>query len=635
MGHNKFKSTSEQIDALKYLARNCLKLFAPPPQLTGSDWADKYFYMSAESSAEPGRWKTLPYQKEILDSMTDQITEMVTVKKSARVGYTKMLCISIAYRIHQDPCPQLLVQPTIDDAEGFSKEEIAPMIRDNSTIRNLVAKSKSKDSSSTLKKKSYPGGPLHIIGANSALGFRRITVKEVKFDEIDAYPPSAGQEGDQIKLGIRRTDTYWDRKIILGSTPVNRNTSKIEASWENSDQRFRYYPCPHCNFFQVLKFENLKFEKENPLDAQFVCIGCGVMIEHSYLQWMDERAYWKASKPEVKGHAGYHLWSAMSYSPNATWGHIAKEFLDTKNNPEQLKTFVNTWLGEAWEERGDAPEWERIFNRPKYYKRNVIPAKGLFLVAGMDVQKDRFEIEIIAFGRKRESYSVDYRIIHGGPESESAWKKVALLLDEEFEHETSSPMKIIGLGIDSGYSTNEVYTFARNYQYPRVIPIKGIESMKQPLGTPNFVDISMSGKTIKRGVKLLPVGVSVIKDQFYTYLRHEQWTRGSEIPAGYCFFPEEYDEEYYKQLTAESKIIRRNRKGYSYYEWIKTRARNESLDCRIYGMAVAHFLGMYRWSEEYWNQVEDQVRPEKEKQFIHKEAPVKKSKTLSRGVSLY
>src|SRR6185295_6671455 len=211
-------------------------------------------YLSAESAAEPGRWRTLPYQREIMDAITDPSVVKVSVMKSSRIGYTKCINATIGYYIHHDPCPMMVVQPTIDDAEGYSIEEIAPMLRDCPALAALVPKPKSRDGNNTILRKRFPGGSLSLVGANSARGFRRVSRKVVIFDETDGYPPSAGTEGDQIQLGIRRTEYYWDRKIIAGSTPTIAGISRIERLFLAGDQRRYYVPCPHCAFMQVLQF---------------------------------------------------------------------------------------------------------------------------------------------------------------------------------------------------------------------------------------------------------------------------------------------------------------------------------------------------------------------------------------------
>lgn len=252
--------------------------FRPPRKLTLSEWADEYAYLSAETSAESGKWHSYPYQRGIMDAITDRNIERVVIMKSARVGYTKIINHAIAYHIHQDPCPMMVVQPTDQDAEDYSKDEIGPLFRDTPVLQDLVAEDKSRTSTNTLRKKIFPGGQLLLVGANAPTGFRRVTVRVVFFDEVDGYPAEAGTEGDQIRLGIRRTDTFWNRKIILGSTPTTKGYSRVENYFELTDQRRYFVPCPFCGHMQYLRFPQFKWETGKPETTKYECEKCQELI---------------------------------------------------------------------------------------------------------------------------------------------------------------------------------------------------------------------------------------------------------------------------------------------------------------------------------------------------------------------
>ena len=279
------------------LEKTAYLAFKPPKKLSLSQWADNYAYLSAESSAEGGRWRTLPYQKGIMDAITDPNVEQVTVMKSARVGYSKILNHIIAYHIHQDPCPIMVVQPTIEDASGYSKEEVAPFLRDTPCLKGLVSDPKSKDGENTLLQKKFPGGTLSLVGANSARGFRRVSRRIVLFYEVDGYPASAGTEGDQIKLGIRRTEYYWNRKIVAGSTPTIKDFSRIERLFNHTNQMRYYIPCPECGHMKYLKWSNMKWRDNDPDTVAYACEDCGCLIPHSKKRWMVERGEWRATAP--------------------------------------------------------------------------------------------------------------------------------------------------------------------------------------------------------------------------------------------------------------------------------------------------------------------------------------------------
>lgn len=589
--------------SLDVLVKAAFASFVPPPKLTLSQWAEEYAYLSAESAAEPGKWRNLPYQVGIMDAITDPRVERVTVIKSARVGYTKIVGHALGYFMHYDPCPLMVVQPTEADAEGYSKEEIAPMIRDTPVLRELVADAKTRDSGNTILQKQFPGGTLSLVGANSPRGFRRVSRRVVIFDEVDGYPPSAGPEGDQIKLGIRRTEYYWNRKIIAGSTPTTEAQSRIAPMFEEGDRRYFHVPCPHCGEFQVLKFPNLKWPDNHPEKAYFECVHCQKAIEHRDKRAMVEAGRW-VSEREFNGHASFHIWAAYSYSPNATWGNLAKEFLEAKKSgTEALKTYINTVLGETWKEKGDAPEWERLFERREKYAIGTVPLGGVFLTAGVDVQKDRIEVEVVAWGRGRESWSVDYRVLMGDTATPEPWTQLNAILDHHYPTERGTELPIRAMGVDTGYQTQMVYNWARRHSPARVFLLKGRGDLPVIHGQPAAVEVASGGKKIRRGLKVWPVGVSLVKSELYSWLRLKKPTKENEpYPPGYLHFPE-YPEEYFLMLTAE-ELVTRLVKGFRKTEWQKTRSRNEALDIRVYNRAVASILGIDRYTDRTWNMLD-------------------------------
>lgn len=596
--------------------------WSPPPRLTLSEWADRYAVLSAESSAEVGRWKTIPYQRGMLDACTDRAIERVTIIKSARVGYTKMLNHLIGYHMHYDPCPIMVAQPTIGDAEGWSKDELAPMLRDTPVLEGLVADTSKRDSGNTILHKQFPGGQIRIVGADSPRGFRRVTMRVLLLDEVDGYSASAGEEGDQIKLAERRTDTFWNRKIVAGSTPTLDQTSRIKRLFELSDQRHYFVPCPECKKTQVLRWERMKWESKQPETVRYICEHCEAPIEYRWQRWMveeadrlqragDPTAGWVARRQDIKGHAGFHIWAAYSYSPNATWPHLVREWLDCYKNIEQRKVFCNTVLGEAYKGEGDAPEWKRIYDRREPYAINTVPVGGLVLVAGADVQKDRIEVEIVAYGRNMRSWSVDYRVFPGdtsvidGPGS--PWNGLAELLNESWRHPYGGELRVRLLGVDSSYQTNAVYNWVRRWPVNRVLALDGRDSYQMIIGQPKAVEVTERGKRKSKSVKLWPVGVSLIKTELYGWLKQDRPTAesGNEFPFGYCHHPE-YPEEYFKQLTAE-EIVPRLVKGFRRYQWEKVRERNEALDCRVYARACTGLLGIDRWKDEQWLAIEEEL----------------------------
>lgn len=596
-------------DIAEYLANvssvraKALNSARPPPKLSLSAWADEYFYLSAESAAEPGRWHTLPYQRGIMDAFTDRTVEQVSVMKSARVGWTKIVNALVGYSIHQDPCPILIVQPTVDDAKGYSKEEIAPMLRDCPELAKIVFEDAEengpKDSGNTILHKRFPGGVLSMVGANSGAGFRRVSRKRVLFDEVDGYPPSAGSDGDQIKLGVARTQYYWDRKIGAGSTPLVAGASRIEKLFEAGDQRRYYVPCPQCQHMAPLVFSGngghrMEWPEGKPREAFFSCQKNGCVIEHKQKRDIVAAGEWRAHA-EFNGKASFHIWAAYSYAPNASWGQLAEEFLDAKSNPEKLRTFVNTVLGETWKEQGEAPDWQRLFLRREAYEIGTVPAGVIALTAGVDVQKDRVVWEVVGWGAGKESWSIDCGVIPMDTAAEVDWLKVDDLLNRTYRTGSGTEMTILCLAVDSGYNTQAVYNWTRRHPMSRVIAVKGSSSASTLISVPTKVDVTSRGVRIARGASVWPVGVDVAKSELYGWLKLPEPDEGSPYPAGYCHFPQ-YDEEFFKQLTGEHLVSRVNeRTGFTVQEWhLQPGRENHFLDARVYARAVVSLAGLDR-----------------------------------------
>jgi phage terminase large subunit GpA-like protein len=583
------------------LVFDALEGFRPPEKLTLSQWADKFAFLSAESSAEAGRWHTLPYQKGIMDAVTDPRVEQLTVMKSARVGYTKILNHAIAFHIHQDPCPIMLIQPTIEDAQGYSKEEIAPMLRDTPVLAGLVSDAKAKDGANTILQKQFPGGTLSLVGANSPRGFRRVSRRVVLFDEVDGYPPSAGTEGDQIKLGIRRSEYYWNRKIIAGSTPTVKDFSRIERMFAETDQRRYFVPCPDCNHKQYLKWANMRWTDNDPSTAAYCCESCGVLIPHSKKRWMVENGEWLATAPGNGRHIGFHIWAAYSYSPNATWPHLVEEFLEAKTNPEALKTWVNTVLGETWEEDyASKIGADALLERCEAYEPDVLPAGALALTAGVDVQDNRLAVSVWGWGRDEEGWLIHHQEIFGDPARAEVWKQLDEVVLREWPHELNGKLRPDVVAIDSGgHMTNEVYQYARERGRQGVVAIKGSSQRgKPPIGKASKVDLNSAGKSLKRGASVYPVGGDTIKTTLFGRLRH------NEIGPGFLHFHNETGTEYFEQLTAEKQALRFV-KGFPVREWVKKpSARNEALDCLVYAYAALNLMYQRYDRRTIWDQLE-------------------------------
>ncbi len=602
------------------MERKVFEALKPPAKLSLTEWSDKHAYLSAESAAEPGKWRTLPYQKGIMNALTNPRVAEVWVKKSARIGWTKIINNFAAYHIHQDPCTMMIVQPTIEDGQGYSKEEFAPMVRDTPVLQGLVADVTEKDGSNTILSKSFPGGVLGIVGANSGRGFRRVSRRVVLFDEIDGYPPSAGTEGDQLKLGAKRAEYYWNRKIAGGSTPLEKDTSRIERKFLAGDQRQFVVPCPSCDHGDYLVFRENKednngvqkghhmvWPKSEPEKAHFVCSKNGCVIEEKDKRWMIEEA---DRRQEADEHCGYGwvpqnpqpktdkrevwsfaIWAAYSYSPNASWGALAQEFLDAKDNPEELKTFVNTALGETWESEYSAKvNAEGLRGRAEFYTPSIVPAKCLIATAGIDVQANRIECTIYGWAPGEESWVISHDEIFGDPSQAAIWKQVDTIVYTKLKRDDNKQMPISVAAIDTGgHHTHEVYQYTRERRNKSkdtmVIGVKGQSQRNKPaIGKGTLVDINMRNQTLKGGAIVYPMGSDTIKEVLYG--RFKLIKPG----AGFVHFHTDLGPEFFEQLTSEKQVTKYV-KGQPVKEWIlKSGKRNEALDCAVMAYAALQYL---------------------------------------------
>lgn len=589
-----------------------------------SEWADKYRILSQKASAEPGKWRTsrTPYLKEIMDCLSPYSgIEKVVFMKGAQIGGTEVGNNFLGYIVHLSPGPVMLVMPTVDGAKRTSKTRIDPMFAAIPELKGVISDRRSKDASNTTLMKEFQGGVLVLTGANSAIGLRSMPVRYIFLDEIDAYKGDVEGEGDPVNLAIKRTSTFNRRKIFMVSTPTIQGVSRIEYEYEQSDQRHYMVPCPYCNKRQSLKWKQIHFENDDPATATYVCEHCGAIIEEHLKTWMLENGIWEKSNPKSNV-AGFHLSSLYSPVGWFSWADAVKQFLDAKNKDNLLKVWVNTVLGETWLEKGEAPEWQILFDKREDYQQEIVPSGGLFLTAGADVQKDRIECEVVAWGRNKESWSVGYFIINGDTAREEVWNELSEFSKRYFEHSSGVMLPISRFAIDSGFATQQVYNWVRKQPINFAMAIKGTDSGVTPLGLPTRVDLNINGKRLRRGAKVWSVGTSILKSELYQFLRLTQ-NENESYPAGYCHFPK-YDSEYFKQLTAEQLVTKMVR-GYQKREWQKTRERNEALDCRVYARAASISFGIEQFTETKWRNLEKAFIPESKEKV---KLPAKKKPKL-------
>ena len=562
---------------IQRLIRNALRAFAPPPDLKVSDWADQERKLSPEASAEPGQWITsrAEYQRGIMDAFSETGVEMVVVMSSAQVGKTEILNNVIGFHVAQDPSPMLVVQPTLDMAQTWSKDRLAPMLRDTPQLQGLVKDPRARDSGNTTLHKIFPGGHITACGANSPSSLASRPVRIVLCDEVDRYPVSAGSEGDPVSLARKRASTFWNRRIGLFSTPTNKGNSRIEAAFEESDKRFYFVPCPHCKHEQSLKWSCVQWEQDKPDTAQYACEECGSLWTDAERVRAIRHGKWSPTS-EFKRVAGFHL--SGLYSPWTPLDAAVREFLEAKKQPATLRVWVNTYLGETWEEQGEQVDDYAIAERREPFG-DTLPMEVVLLTAGVDVQDDRLEVEIVGWGRDDESWSIDYRTVYGDPSSPAVWQDMDSILKQQFERDDGKILMVRAACVDSGgHHTNSVYNYVRPREGNRIFAIKGVGGEGKPL-------VGKPGRNNIGKIKLFPIGVDTAKDVLFSRMRI------AEPGPGYMHFPLSRSDEYFRQLTAE-KLVTRYHKGFARREWVKIRPRNEALDVRVYAMGALGILNL-------------------------------------------
>lgn len=563
-----------------------------------SEWADEYRRLSSEASAEPGRWRTekAPYQREIMDAITDIMTRKVVVMSAAQVGKTDAMILNpIGYYIHYEPSPIMVVQPTIQMAEAFSKDRLSPMIRDTPVLAERV-NDKTRNSGNTILQKIFAGGHVTMVGANSPSSLASRPIRILLADEIDRYPATAGSEGDPLFLAAKRLTTFWNRKEVDVSTPTIKGMSRIETEYENSSKGEWNVPCPQCGELQPLKWANVIFDKDDLSEIRYVCEKCGAIS--SEIEWKehftDGRFIHENPENPVRG---FHLNTLASTL--ATWGDVVNKFIvaneeKKKGNLEFMKAWVNTELGETWEEDGEQVEEEELIKRRERYNCEV-PEEVLYLTAGVDTQDDRFEVEVVGWGPEYESWGIKYAVLYGDTSNlgNQVWKDLDAFLLQSFTKANGEKLKIVCTCIDSGgHRTNKVYKFCKERFNRKVFAIKGSNNSTAAY-------IQKPTKNNREQAYLFTLGVDTGKSLLLQRLKL------TEEGPGYCHFPRDekgkpysprgYDEKYFQGLTSERQVIV-YKKGRPMFEWrlrdMGKHRRNEALDCRNYATAAIEITGL-------------------------------------------
>ena len=599
-----------QADSLKKQIGAGLTALHRPRPVTAVEWMNEHYYLPVESSYQEGRWETLPFQVAIINSMGNDDIREVNLMKSARVGYSKMLLGVTAFLLEHKKRNGLLFQPTDGDAENFMKAHVEPVIRDVPRLRELAPWYGKKHRDNTLSAKRFTNGRgLWVLGGKAAKNYREKSVDFVIYDELAAFDPDVEKEGSPTFLGDKRIEGSTWPKSIRGSTPKIAGQCQIERAASESPHLMRFHvPCPHCGELQHLKWGGrdcafgIKWDGDDPRTAFYQCEKTGCVIKQSELEprdgiWICDRTglrtkdgidwFDEHGKPtDTPESVTWHIWTA--YSPFTTWVQIVKDFLKAKGDPGKLKTFVNTTLGETWEEEtGEKLEWETIAARREVWNAQV-PQRVIYITAGVDVQDDRFEFEITGWGAGEEHWPIEYGRLFGDLDRQEIWDKLREHLTRSFTRADGTQLDIrIGCIDSGGHYTDEVYRFCKSQPH-RWIPVKGANVYGKPVAT-------MPRKRNRRGVYLTEVGTDNAKDIIYSRLAMIPPNLTDPCP-GYRHHPmaDWADEAYFKGLTAERKKLE-FLKGRRVYRWECPKGvRNEPLDCAVYSLAairigVQHF----------------------------------------------
>lgn len=536
------------------------------------------------NSALPGQVRLWAYQRGIADAITDPSIERVTVVKPVRVGFTMLLTGALASYVANEPSPILTVLPAEADCRDFMVTDLEPVFEATPSLRGLISAEADESGRNTLLSRRFPGGSLKIVAAKAPRNLRRMTVRILIMDEADAMEPT--KEGDPILLAERRTLSFANRKIILGSTPTLEDTSNVLRAYAKSDRRVFEVPCPSCGTFTEIQWGHIEWQEGRPETAAFRCPGCKELIEERHKSAMVNQGQWRATAPEVRGHAGFRINALVSGLTNASWERLATEFVGAKEHPDQLQTFVNTILAQGWREGGQELDEASLLARAEDFgfpagdrAETVLPEDVLLITVGCDVQDDRIEITFLGWARDGSIYVLGHSVVWGQSIDDTTWAEVDEVLRTRFRHPKGGTLTPAASCVDSGDGgiTELVYRFCGPRFSRKIFAIKG-DGGRRPIIAP--------AKARVDGVRLFIVGTDEIKAQLMLRL-----SKGETIR-----FSNSLEPVWFEQVTSERRVVRYV-KGQTVRRFEKKPgSRNEALDCFVYAFAARHLLNV-NWSE--------------------------------------
>lgn len=614
----------------QYISKNGLK---PLPKTSVSNWADNHRMLSSGISAEPGKWKTsrAPYQKDIMNAFTEPGIHRVVVKSSSQIGKSDMMNNVIGRFAHLDPCAIMMIQPTIDMAQDYSKTRIAPMIRDTKVLNNLFYDVKSRDANNTILSKVFPGGRLIMCGANSPAGLASRPIRILLADEVDRFPDSAGTEGDPVDLAAKRMTTFWNSCMGLFSTPTNEGSSRIDEEYLAGTQEEWQHKCPNCGEYHLLRHIDMTVDykeiktpsgKKTVIvnDVKWRCPHCGFSFSEKEMKQTPQK-YISRNADALKNGIRSFFVNGFT-SPWMTWTRIMREWLEAKGDPEREKVIMNTVFGESYKQKG-AFEDEQIFLRRRESYGAELPNGVLLLTAAIDTQDNRLEYEVVGWGKEEECWGIRKGIVLGAPNQARTWKEIDSILDKTYHFADGKGLKVVRTFIDSGgHYTSDVYNYCQKNFHKQRFAIKG-------RGGPGIPLIYKIAKANNAKAPLILLGVDDGKQQIMDRLSID-----SPGPL-YFHFPQDegikelsnrgYDDLYFKGIISEhKKVYKRN--GVLREVWETTKnVRNEPLDLRNYNLACMKSL------EPDWDKLEMLVNGMSETEIKRSVAKPQKKKAVYRA----
>jgi len=568
----------ELVDGAAVVAESWRRGWTIPEPITLSAWADRYRKLPKEGSSEAGDWYTsrMPFLREIMDCLHRESTvRETTIKKSTQVGGTEVGINWLGYIIEHAPASVMYVLPTIDTARKFSEQRLTPAINLMPVLRARIPPARSRDSGNTTLMKKFPGGVLVLSGANSSASLASMPIMYLILDELSKYPIDLDDQGGAEQQALRRTSSYVRRKILRISSSTIKDACAISTAYDAGDQSRYYVPCPHCQHKQVLVIDQITD------DGQYLCIGCGQLIEEHHKTRMLEGGEWIATFPERSAtHRSFHIWSAYAaIGLGYTWHEIADMRAEARKDPAKEVVFVNTILGEAYEGASQKVEANELQQRAGKWVRRTVPRGGFILTAGVDVQVNRFAVQIVAWGRNEQAFVVDYVELPADPTRKEDWEILWEFLDQPVANAAGITLHISAAAVDSGNWTQEVYNAVRPRQSKGTMAIKGSKDATKPvIGRASKQEVDTKGRTQRRGVNLWIIGVNSAKS---TLMQRLLGDTDREEDARLIHFPADLPDDYYTMLTAERFDLAAKR-------WLKKKgARNEALDTLVYAYAAA------------------------------------------------